>query len=288
MKKITFFVLFVSALSVMTGCCSQKIAFGIDGYNHGSKKDIVRIVFKDPVGSQVAPEHLSQLKVYPKTALISNKRMAILTGGKGSLSNLGDHDVEIRPSVDYSSSESNTAIGYGCIVKLDLRIADKVSGVYKDGGSGLDLIGGSALNFPKRRFGNHGVNIDYNALFTTAYKKALDKLVRRVNEIYPVNGTVLTMKVKGEKTEFRLDRGTNYGIVRGTRFHIYYLDPDQNVTWVAIAAGQIGSTNTQATVIHWNMEDPEVAQELFPRIRRRDRTLLGNLFFVCEMPGSPR
>ena len=283
MKKINI-AAFVGTLVMLTGCVTgDKIRFGVDGYNHGSKKDVVKIVFKDPVGTRVAPEHLAQLKVYPKTALIHNKRMLILTGKKGSLSNLGTHDVEIRPSVDYSYLDSPRYVGCGCIVKLDMRIADNEAGVYTDGGSGLELIGGSTQKFRKV---SGTPSIDYQYLFTDAYKKALDRLVNRVNEIYPINGTVLSFKNKGELTEFLLDRGTNYGIVSGSEFQVYYLDDDQNVTWVAVAYGHIGKTSSQVTVAHWNTDDPEVAGELMPRIRRGDRKLRGKLFFVCRTPGE--
>ena len=271
------------ALFVFAGCATP-IHFGVDGFNHGGKKDIVKVVFKDPIGNNVPAEHLEQLKTYPKTALIQNKRLVILTDKKGSLTNLKSHDVEIKPAVDYTVQDARTAVAYGCLIKLDLRIADTESGAYTDGGSGLDLEGRSAQMYKKLRFGNHGVNVDYNVLFSNAYKKALDKLVARINEIYPINGTVMSIKNKGELTEFRLDRGTNFGITSGSEFHIYYVDPDQNVTWVAVAYGHIGKESSQVTVAHWNTADPEVADELIPRIRRRDKELLGNLFFVCTTP----
>ena len=53
---------------VLTGCgtTAENIRFGVDGYNHGSPKDVLKIIFKDSVGSKVAPEHLAQLKVLPQ------------------------------------------------------------------------------------------------------------------------------------------------------------------------------------------------------------------------------
>ena len=287
MKTVNIAAL-IGTLVMMTGCVTteKKIRFGVDGYNHGSKKDVVRVVFKGPVGERIAPEHLSQLKVYPETALISNKRMVILTGRKGTFTKFGSHDVEIRPAVGYSAQDGERVGAYGCFVKLDMRIADNETGAYVDGGSGIELEGASAVKYTKNRFNHHGVNIDYNDLFRRAYKIALDKLVRRVNEIYPINGTVLSIKNKGELTEFRLDRGTNYGITSGSEFHVYYLDDEENMTWVGIAYGHVGKTSSQVTVAHWNTADPEVAGELMPRIRRNDRKLRGRLFFVCRTAGD--
>ena len=110
MKKYAALLTLLGTVCVMTGCAS-KVTFGVDGYNHGSKKDIVRVVFKDPVGGTVAPEHLSQLKLYPKTALIRNKRVAVLTGSKGTLSAYGDHDVVITPAVEYTCVDAPADIG---------------------------------------------------------------------------------------------------------------------------------------------------------------------------------
>lgn len=281
--KMFYFLVLLSAVVVMTGCRTVENFSLVDGYEHGSRKDVVKVKFFAPADtSHLTKNQLQQLYTYPETALISNKRVVILSDSKGTLSGTDSHDIEIRPHVDWSIIRNAAYTGYGCLVKLDMRINNKEEGAYEDGGSGMKLSGYSKVTLTNKRYDNSTVSITYDKLFNEAYSMALKKLIARINCIYPVNGTVNSMKNKGEVVEFKVDRGTNYGLTSNDKFVIYYLDGDENITPVALAKGMVGKTNSQLTVTSWNTDDYEVKKILKPRILRGDRSLLGKLYFVSK------
>ena len=187
--------------------------------------------------------------------------------------------------MDLSYAAAQLNVAYGCIVKLDLRLNDKASGVYEEGFSGNEICGKAGRLFPVNPAS--GVTkvpevYCWNTVFSQAYDSTLLKMIAAINKAYPICGTVVHFKNKGSKTEFSVDRGTNYGITRKDNFLIYYVDSVGSITPVALAKGFIGREQSQVTVTDWNKGDSEVLNEIMPRIKRNDKSLLGSLFFVCR------
>ena len=280
MKRLGLLILALGAIICLNGCTSVDFSLP-SGFSHGAKKDIIRVKFTEPFSNvQLTAGQKNQLVEIPKTTLIRNKRFVVLSGSKGDLTGTESYDFEVRPYVDLAQVSNQAYQGYGCLVKLDVKLNDKAVGAYEDG---FTVKAGSKVSLSRSRFKSGGVaNVDWNTLFSEAYNKALIQMDANIKAIYPICGTVIHIKNKAAKTEFTVDRGTNFGISKNDEFVVYYVDQNDAITPVAIAKGMIGREKSQVTVIAWNNEDSEVRDEILPRIKRNDKTLLGNLFVVCR------
>lgn len=288
MKHCLLPIVAVCCAGLLSGCWGTKVDFSVpSGFSHGARKDVIVMKFALPQSNaQLTASQQNQLIELPKTTLIQNKRFLVLADGKGDLTGTETYDFEVRPYVDMLQASGRTKAGFGCVVKLDLRLNDKASGAYADGFSGGEIVGASSSVHVRRMSDGavSGVNLSY--LFFKAYNQALAKMNAKIKEVYPICGTVLNIKNKTKsnvpQTEFLVDRGTNYGIEASDEFVIYYLDSNEAITPVAVGQGMIGRDRSQITVTAWNLEDSEVINEILPRIRKNDKTLLGKLFFVCR------
>ena len=282
MKNNMLFVLLTTVTIFVTGCTTVDFSLP-QGFSHGARKNLIVMKFAPPQSDvQLTASQQTQLIETPKTVLIENKRFAILSDTKGELTGSETYDFEVRPYVDLMQYKSQMKSSYGCIIKLDLRLNDKITGVYEEGFSAEKISGSFAETYTGIRMANSFTTANWNKFFTIAYRKALRKMVTVINETFPICGTVINIKNKAAKTEFIIDRGTNYGIGKNDEFIVYYVDNEESITPVAIAKGMIGKEKSQVTVLYWNTDDSEVCNELQPRIKRNDKSLLGNLFVVCR------
>ena len=281
MKRSLKLMLVLGFVALLSGCSTVDFSMP-SGFSHGARKDLIRMKFAEPQSNvQLSASQKSALLELPKTTMISNKRFVVLAGSKGELTGMENYDFEIRPYADLTQVSSQRYHGYGCIIKLDVRLNDKTAGAYEDG---FVIKDGFALEKTNNRIGSSGYTMDWNLVFSKAYFKALKQMNAKIREIYPICGTVINFKNKVEKMEFQIDRGTNYGIEKNDEFVVYYVDSDESITIVALAKGMIGRERSYLTVTHWNTQDSEVLHEIMPRIRRGDKKLLGNLFVVCRQP----
>ena len=95
-------------------------------------------------------------------------------------------------------------------------------------------------------------------------------VIGRINSIRNVDG----------KTEFILASGTNDGFEESNEILVYSVNDENNVTVVALAKGKVAKTSSRLKVKEWNFDDPEVKEDIYPRILKGDKTL--NLFALAR------
>ena len=202
MKHFRLSILALVVIVCFTGCTSVDFSLP-SGFSHGAKKDIICVKFTEPLSNiQLTAGQKNQLVEIPKTTLIRNKRFVVLSGAQGDLSGTENYDFEVRPYVDLAQVSNQAYQGYGCLVKLDVKLNDKAAGAYEDG---FTVRAGANVNLSRSRFKSGGVaRVDWNTLFSEAYNKALIQMDSNIKAIYPVCGTVINIKNKAAKTEFKL------------------------------------------------------------------------------------
>ncbi len=283
----TFYGLWVPILLFsffITGCTTVNFAPPA-GYSHAARKDTINLRFANWESNVTLTQSQKNILGPLQLAkLIQCKRFNILTGEKGELSGSETHDFDVYPSIEVSTDVASKYKGYGCIAKLVITTADKESGAYEEGitVSGYERMR-HRVSWVRADAHTLGLN-DWTMLVTRATKKAFDEMQAKIKEIYPICGTVTDMKNKGDKVVFAVDRGTNFGIKETDEFLIYYVDQNKSdiETFIALAKGKPAVDHSTVTVTNWNMDDLEVSNEIYPRIRRQDRSLLGKLFVVCR------
>ena len=291
MKK-TILLAAAAMLTAFATGCATKIDFSMpDGYDPGARKDVVVIKFRTPTLASDSQEKLTQadiqqLREFPKSLFIKNKRFVVLTDKPGEISDAKSHDVEVWAVVSKLRSAAPGKVAYGASVKFDVKVANTVAGAYEEA-SGIGREGLNGFSSPRVipvsfRQDPRYIKLDWNGVFNEAYTKALEKMEYWLISTYPINATVVAIKNKYGKTDLLIDRGTNYGMSSGHTFIVYYQDKAGTYTTVALASGQVAKTRSQLKITDWNTDDPEVVNDLMPRILRGDKKLLGKLFVVCR------
>lgn len=273
------------------GCGTVTDFYMPDGYDPGARKDVVVIKFRTPTlaadsGEKLTPADIKQLREFPKSLFIKNKRFVVLTDKPGEMTSAKSHDVEVWAVVSKLRTEAPGQVAYGAKVQFDVKVANTAAGAYEEAaGIGRDgLIGVAAPRTIPVSFRQNprDVRIDWNGVFGEAYTIALEKMEAWLAATYPINATVVAIKNKYGKAELLIDRGTNYGMSSAHTYVVYYQGDAGTYTTVALASAQVGKTRSQLNITDWNKDEPEVANELMPRILSGDKTLLGKLFVVCR------
>ena len=183
MKRNLKLMLALGLVALLSGC--RTVDFSMpSGFSHGARKDLIRMKFAEPQSNvQLSASQKSALLELPKTTMISNKRFVVLSGSKGELTGTENYDFEIRPYADLTQVSSQRYHGYGCIIKLDVRLNDKTAGAYEDG---FVIKDGFALEKTNNRIGSSGYTMDWNLVFSKAYFKALKQMNAKIRTVVTI------------------------------------------------------------------------------------------------------
>lgn len=270
-----WFALLLGA-SVLTGCASKPDFERPQGYTHDTREaPFVNLYFPPCLSAGVDASMQAELRERVDGYFRETKRFVIFWREAGDLKN---GNILIHTFVDFVRTKTTDLVGEG----VRVRLVGKYNLADGRAGDAIDVAGVSAPVVDENRLSGR-ISFSRKAMFIDALNKALKNLRTKIERKFPISSRVSGFHCQnGEKTEFLLPIGTNWGLTRYNDFVIYYRYPDGRCVNLALGRCIPGLESSQVLVTAWNLADSEVRDVFYPRIMKNDKTLTDSLFVVAK------
>ena len=279
--KITNLIAIITLACVISGCTTTNWQKP-DGF-HGGDKEFVTLKFKPQISIGLGKDRAEEiyLENYIATKLADSKRFNVLASGyKGDYSNNATVVLELTPTVRLIRSDrSRTTALFKVITTIDCKNVDLQTGTYSGVGT-FAVRGTPKVPYVSKAPVGAYHQPDIPGLCEESYNAALKQFIQKLNCLFPVTGSVSGMVTFGNKTTFQFMRGTIDGVESFDDILIYAVENKRISPTIAIAKAEVALNQSTLTVTEWNTSDPEVKNNLMPRIFSGDSTL--RLYAVCR------
>ncbi len=284
MKIINLLVLF--ALGLCVSGCATTCFHKPEGFTHEGRKDIVALKVLPATLKGFPPDasYQNSLLEYMKTKFVDSDRFVVLANNyTGDYSRDYSAVFEVKPEIGLISQTPHASRKmYLVETTVDCKRVDIQDGAYDEA---FRVKGVSSQpDVVPLRFGQPH-SPDFPGLCSQSFRRVMAHLEGELAIRYPVTGAV-TIKNYGDQTTFHINKGSADGVDASDDFLIYAVDEDGNDSAaVALCKGEVGKNRTRLTIQEWQCCDPEVKEEIIPRIRKNDAAL--KLFAVCRKTDVP-
>ena len=276
MNKFAVFVIGAVAAAMLAGCSTPQNFDMPDGFTVGSRETPeVNLFFQVHPSRYLTAEMASEMHDFVEHYFRRSKRVTIWWQKSDRL------DADVHTNAYFKVLDEVNAVE--SVMCAQVTLVSKFNERSGMAGESLALDGYSRRTRARNRLAAP-MTFSVDKHFKDALNDALRKLSVAIERKFPVSAQVKDFRCYRGKAEFMIPVGTNFGLTGGHEYLVWHLRQDGGYTVVALAKCVPGAESSTVKVTAWNMDDPDVRDDLYNRLQNNDKSMLGSLFVTARLP----